>query len=112
MEKELSAGDHGYARRTPLHGMEEDEADGKAEEQQPCTQCQLLKNQLEQEMQRSARLRKEVGRLLLSLSLNQPTLFWSVCCFKDEIIDLNHMRRISTLKGLTHITVPSSLLLK
>ncbi|KAM7401292.1 hypothetical protein PAMA_005468 [Pampus argenteus] len=59
VEKELNFGDHGYARRTPLPGMEEEDADRTSEDQQPCTQCQLLKKQLEQEMQHSARLQKE-----------------------------------------------------
>uniref|UniRef100_A0A3Q1G956 THAP domain-containing protein 1 n=1 Tax=Acanthochromis polyacanthus TaxID=80966 RepID=A0A3Q1G956_9TELE len=59
VEKELNFGDHGYARRTPLPGMEEEDADRTAEDQQPCTQCQLLKKQLEQEMQHTARLQKE-----------------------------------------------------
>lgn len=62
VEKELTFGDHGYARRTPLPGLEEEEeADGTAEDQQPCTQCHLLKKQLEQEMQHTARLQKEVS---------------------------------------------------
>lgn len=60
VEKELNFGDHGYARRTPLPGMEDEDADRTAEGQQPCTQCQLLKKQLEQEMQHTARLQKEV----------------------------------------------------
>ena len=60
VEKELNFGDHGYARRTPLPGMEDDDADTTAEDRQPCTQCQLLKKQLEQEMQHTARLQKEV----------------------------------------------------
>ncbi|KAF7655146.1 hypothetical protein LDENG_00059170 [Lucifuga dentata] len=63
VDRELSFGDHGYARRTPLHGLEEEEADGKAEEQHPCTQCQLLKKQLEQEMQHTARLQKEAEEM-------------------------------------------------
>lgn len=63
VEKELNFGDHGYARRNPLPGMEEEDADGTAEDQQPCTQCHLLKKQLEQEMQHTARLQKEVGWL-------------------------------------------------
>lgn len=67
MEKELNFGDHGYARRTPLPGMEDEDADGAAEGQQPCTQCQLLKKQLEQEMQHSARLQKEVGWLSVTV---------------------------------------------
>lgn len=60
VEKELNFGDHGYARRTPLPGLEEEDAERTAEDQQPCTQCQLLKKQLEQEMQHTARLQKEV----------------------------------------------------
>lgn len=61
VDKDLNFGDHGYARRNPLPGLEEDVADSTGEEQQPCTQCQLLKKQLEQEMQHTARLQKEVG---------------------------------------------------
>lgn len=64
VEKELNFGDHGYARRTPLPGLEEEDADRTSEDQQPCTQCQLLKKQLEQEMQHTARLQKEVGQLV------------------------------------------------
>lgn len=62
VEKELNFGDHGYARRNPLPGLEEEEADGTSEEQHPCSQCQLLKKQLEQEVQHTARLQREVGR--------------------------------------------------
>lgn len=61
VEKELNFGDHGYARRTPLPGLEDEDADRTAEDQHPCTQCQLLKKQLEQEMQHTARLQKEVS---------------------------------------------------
>ncbi|XP_070830689.1 THAP domain-containing protein 2 [Chaetodon trifascialis] len=57
VEKELNFGDHGYARRTPLPGLEEEE------DQQPCKQCQLLKKQLEQEMQHTARLQKEAEEM-------------------------------------------------
>lgn len=63
VEKELNFGDHGYARRTPLPGLEEEDADRTSEDQQPCTHCQLLRKQLEQEMQHTARLQKEVGQL-------------------------------------------------
>lgn len=63
VEKELNFGDHGYARRTPLPGLEEEDADRTAEDQQPCTQCHLLKKQLEQEMQHSARLQKEAEEM-------------------------------------------------
>ncbi|XP_038574696.1 LOW QUALITY PROTEIN: THAP domain-containing protein 1 [Micropterus salmoides] len=62
VEKELNFGDHGYARRTPLAGLEED-ADRTSEDRQPCTQCQLLKKQLEQEMQHTARLQKEAEEM-------------------------------------------------
>ncbi|XP_019966394.1 THAP domain-containing protein 1 [Paralichthys olivaceus] len=63
VEKELNFGDHGYARRTPLPGMDEEDADMAGEDQQPCTQCQLLKKQLEQEMQHTARLQKEAEEM-------------------------------------------------
>ena len=66
VEKDLNFGDHGYARRTPLPGMEEYDAERTGEDQQPCMQCQLLKKQLEQEMQHPARLQKEVGWILVS----------------------------------------------
>lgn len=62
VEKELNVGDHGYARRNPLPGMDDDDGDYR-EDQQPCTQCQLLKKQLEQEMQSSSRLQKEVEEM-------------------------------------------------
>uniref|UniRef100_A0A3Q0R7Z3 THAP domain-containing protein 1 n=1 Tax=Amphilophus citrinellus TaxID=61819 RepID=A0A3Q0R7Z3_AMPCI len=62
-EKELNFGDHGYARRTPLPGLEDEDADRTFEDQQPCTQCQLLKKQLEQEMQHTARLQKEAEEM-------------------------------------------------
>ena len=67
VEKDLNFGDHGYARRTPLPGLEGEDADGTGEDQQPCTQCQLLKKQLEQEMQHTARLQKEVGGCCVSV---------------------------------------------
>ncbi|CAL1580164.1 unnamed protein product [Knipowitschia caucasica] len=60
VDKDLNMGDHGYARRNPLPGMDEEDGAGAREDQQPCTQCHLLKKQLEQEMQNSARLQKEV----------------------------------------------------
>ncbi|KAI4810203.1 THAP domain-containing protein 1 [Pseudochaenichthys georgianus] len=63
VEKDLNFGDHGYARRTPLPGLEGEDADGTGEDQQPCTQCQLLKKQLEQEMQHTARLQKEAEEM-------------------------------------------------
>ncbi|XP_075936128.1 uncharacterized protein LOC142935681 isoform X1 [Anarhichas minor] len=63
VEKELNFGDHGYARRTPLPGLEEEDADRTAEDQQPCTQCHLLKKQLEQEMQHTARLQMEAEEM-------------------------------------------------
>ncbi|XP_020791761.1 52 kDa repressor of the inhibitor of the protein kinase [Boleophthalmus pectinirostris] len=63
VEKELNVGDHGYARRNPLPGMDEEDGDCTREDQQPCTQCLLLKKQLEQEMQNSARLQKEVEEM-------------------------------------------------
>ncbi|XP_068427607.1 THAP domain-containing protein 1 [Clinocottus analis] len=64
VEKELNFGDHGYARRSPLPGLEEEEdADGTAEDQRQCTQCHLLKKQLEQEMQHTARLQKEAEEM-------------------------------------------------
>lgn len=71
-EKELNFGDHGYARRNPLPGLEDEDADRSAEDQQPCTQCQLLKKQLEQEMQHTARLQKEVSWL--------PSVLLHKCC--------------------------------
>lgn len=63
VEKELNFGDHGYARRNPLPGLEDEEADGTSEEQQPCSQCQLLKKQLEQEVQHTARLQREAEEM-------------------------------------------------
>ncbi|XP_028328017.1 THAP domain-containing protein 1 [Gouania willdenowi] len=63
VEKEQSFGDHGYARRTPLPGLEDDDAERTAEDQLPCSQCQLLKKQLEQEMQHTARLQKEAEEM-------------------------------------------------
>ncbi|CAI5642169.1 uncharacterized protein si:ch73-382f3.1 [Maylandia zebra] len=63
VEKELNFGDHGYARRTPLPGLEEEDADRTSEDQQPCTHCQLLRKQLEQEMQHTARLQKEAEEM-------------------------------------------------
>lgn len=60
VEKELNVGDHGYARRTPLPGMEDEE---HAEEHEPCSRCQLLKKQLEQEMQNTARLQREAEEM-------------------------------------------------
>lgn len=63
VEKDLNVGDHGYARRNPLPGMDDDDGECTREDQQPCTQCQLLKKQLEQEMHNSSRLQKEVEEM-------------------------------------------------
>ncbi|KAF0047383.1 hypothetical protein F2P81_001016 [Scophthalmus maximus] len=63
VEKELNIGDHGYARRTPLPGMEEYDADWSVEGRQPCTQCHLLQTLLEHEMQHTARLQKEAEEM-------------------------------------------------
>lgn len=62
-EKELNFGDHGYARRTPLPGVEEEDADGPAEDRPPCTPCQVLRKLLEQETQHTARLQKEAEEM-------------------------------------------------
>lgn len=82
MEKELTFGDHGYARRVPLPGLDSKEGERAAEEQQPCTQCQLLKKQLEKELQHTARLQKEVScrlaRLVPALWLQSSVLSFSV----------------------------------
>ncbi|KAK7945403.1 hypothetical protein WMY93_001131 [Mugilogobius chulae] len=59
----LKCGDHGYARRNPLPGMDEEDGDCSREDLQSCSQCHLLKKQLEQEMQNSARLQKEVEEM-------------------------------------------------
>lgn len=72
MEKEQNLGDHGYARSSVLPGGEEEDAGKTAEEPQPCTKCQLLKKQLEEEMQHTAVLRREVGE--------EPCLSFSICC--------------------------------
>lgn len=80
VEKELNFGDHGYARRTPLPGLEEEDADRTSEDQQPCTHCQLLRKQLEQEMQHTARLQKEVGQLMTSPA-NQSLVCWASSSF-------------------------------
>lgn len=63
VEKDLNVGDHGYARRNPLPGMEDDDGDCSREDNQPCPQCQLLKKQLEHEMQYSVKLKKEVEEM-------------------------------------------------
>ncbi|XP_068196708.1 THAP domain-containing protein 1 [Antennarius striatus] len=62
VEKELNFGDHGYARRNPLTGLGED-TDRTDEDHQPCSHCQLLKKQLEEEMQHTARLQKEAEEM-------------------------------------------------
>lgn len=85
VEKELNFGDHGYARRNPLPGLEEEDADRTRDDQQPCTQCQLLKKQLEQETQRTARLQREVGEQLLSVF----TVYFIFCVYHDSLVDLN-----------------------
>lgn len=58
VERDLNVGDHGYARRQPLPGMEDGQAD-REDLEHPCTQCQMYKKQLEQEMQHTARLQRE-----------------------------------------------------
>ncbi|XP_029479556.1 THAP domain-containing protein 1-like [Oncorhynchus nerka] len=64
VERDLNVGDHGYARRQTTLGMEEDDADElhKAEER-PCIHCQHYRTLLEQEMQHTARLQKEVEEM-------------------------------------------------
>uniref|UniRef100_A0A1A8ER85 THAP domain-containing protein 1 n=2 Tax=Nothobranchius korthausae TaxID=1143690 RepID=A0A1A8ER85_9TELE len=63
VEKELNFGDHGYARRSLLPGMEEEDAERTDGDQHHCTQCQLLKKKLEQEMQHTARLQREAEEM-------------------------------------------------
>ncbi|XP_029686381.1 uncharacterized protein isoform X2 [Takifugu rubripes] len=63
VEKELSFGDHGYARRIPLPGLDNKDGDRADDDQQTCTQCQILKKQLEKEMQHTARLQKEAEEM-------------------------------------------------
>lgn len=105
MEKELNFGDHGYARRVPLLGLDSREGDGAAAEQQPCSQCQLLKRQLEKELQHTARLQKEVGsgpaRSASAPSaqpLAQPFRVFSVCQAEEMKKRLYRLDRIE--KGL------------
>lgn len=70
VEKEIQFDEPGYAQQNPLPGQEDDEADGTSEEQQEtCSQCQLLKKQLEQEVQHTARLQREVTKKELCLPL-------------------------------------------
>lgn len=64
VERDLNVGDHGYARRQPTLGMEEDADELHKAEERPCTHCQPYKTLLEQEMQHTARLQKEVCWLL------------------------------------------------
>ncbi|MEQ2195248.1 hypothetical protein XENOCAPTIV_009617 [Xenoophorus captivus] len=59
VEKDLNLGDHGYARRNPLSGVEEEDGERTSENHHPCMQCQLLKKKLELEMQHTARLQRE-----------------------------------------------------
>ncbi|KAM8850395.1 THAP domain-containing protein 1 [Spinachia spinachia] len=93
VEKELTFGDHGYARRTPLPGLEE-EGDGAAEDQQPCSQCHLLKKQLEQEMQHTARLQKEAEEMKKRLyRLNRIEKGLQNFLFEDQIRALSLTKR-------------------
>lgn len=62
-EKDLNFGDHGYARRNPLPGLEEEDGERTSEEHHPCMQCQFLKKKLEQEMQHTARLQREAEEM-------------------------------------------------
>ncbi|XP_014914117.1 THAP domain-containing protein 1 isoform X1 [Poecilia latipinna] len=63
VEKDLNFGDHGYARRNPLSGLEEEDGERTSEDHNPCMQCQLLKKKLEQEMQHTARLQREAEEM-------------------------------------------------
>ncbi|XP_014852792.1 PREDICTED: THAP domain-containing protein 1-like isoform X2 [Poecilia mexicana] len=63
VEKDLNFGDHGYARRNPLTGLEEEDGERTSEDHNPCMQCQLLKKKLEQEMQHTARLQREAEEM-------------------------------------------------
>uniref|UniRef100_A0A3Q3XKR2 THAP domain-containing protein 1 n=1 Tax=Mola mola TaxID=94237 RepID=A0A3Q3XKR2_MOLML len=93
-EKELNFGDHGYARRTPLPGMEDEDADKTAEDRQPCTQCQLLKKQLEQEMQHTARLQKEAEEMKKRLyRLNRIEKGLQNFLYEDQIRALSLTKR-------------------
>ncbi|XP_055722861.1 THAP domain-containing protein 1-like isoform X2 [Salvelinus fontinalis] len=62
-ERDLNVGDHGYARRQPTLGMEEDADELHKAEERPCTHCQPYKILLEQEMQHTARLQKEAEEM-------------------------------------------------
>ncbi|KAF3698937.1 52 kDa repressor of the inhibitor of the protein kinase [Channa argus] len=97
VETELSFGDHGdhgYARRTPLPGMEEEDADGTAEDQQPCSQCQLLRKQLEQQMQHTARLQKEAVEMKKRLCrLDQIEKGLQKFLYEDQIRALSLTKR-------------------
>ncbi|MED6239569.1 hypothetical protein ATANTOWER_008007 [Ataeniobius toweri] len=63
VEKDLNLGDHGYARRNPLSGVEEEDRERTSENHHPCMQCQLLKKKLELEMQHTARLQREAEEM-------------------------------------------------
>ncbi|KAM3604426.1 uncharacterized protein V6R79_010940 [Siganus canaliculatus] len=63
VEKDLNTGDHGYARRNLLLGLDEENGERTAVDRQPCSQCQLLRKHLEQEMQHTARLQKEAEEM-------------------------------------------------
>ncbi|XP_072220753.1 THAP domain-containing protein 1 [Leuresthes tenuis] len=94
VEKELNFGDHGYARRTPLPGMEEEDGDRTADDQQPCTHCYLLKKQLEQEMQHTARLQREAEEMKKRLyRLNRIEKGLQNFLFEDQIRALSLTKR-------------------
>lgn len=93
-EKEQNFGDHGYARRNPLPGMVGDDAEKTGEDQQPCTQCHFLKKLLEQEMQHTARVQKEVERPPVSLSVLN---MFCCLCVSSLIIDY-HLYQAEKMK--------------
>ncbi|XP_041848102.1 uncharacterized protein si:ch73-382f3.1 isoform X1 [Melanotaenia boesemani] len=93
VEKELNFGDHGYARRTPLPGLGDEDAD-TAEDQQPCTHCHLLKKQLEQEMQHTARLQREAEEMKKRLyRLNRIERGLQNFLYEDQIRALSLSKR-------------------
>ncbi|XP_054622838.1 uncharacterized protein si:ch73-382f3.1 isoform X2 [Dunckerocampus dactyliophorus] len=94
VEKELNVGDHGYARRTPLLGLEEDDRDRAVGGRQSCAQCHLLKKQLEKEMQNTARLQKEAEEMRKRLyRLGQIEKGLQNFLYEDQIRALSLIKR-------------------
>ncbi|XP_061746097.1 THAP domain-containing protein 1 [Nerophis ophidion] len=94
VEKEAKVGDHGYARRTPVVVLEEVEGERSGVEQVWCSQCHLLKKQLDKEVHNTARLQKEAEEMRKRLyRLDQIEKGLQNFLYEDQIRALSLSKR-------------------